>query len=440
MSLPKALGRASVIWTTLATTACGLPTEPREGPPIEIKLDFCSNEIPVWFAYQASADSWTVITPDAAGTYTFLATDQTAIAFVRQDGSDYRTDVIFTSKSVLEGLSGLACLEESGSKQVNGSVLGLSGAQLGLVGMSFSSVYLTADQTSFTLTQLVDRPLDLIASRVDVTGGEQHANKTVIRRAQSLVSGVTMAPVDFNGEGAIPESKTATVSGVGVSDDAFLVNNFFSQLETSHTLSFVDGISNELVPFAAIPASDLAAGDYHDLFVIAAAPNASVRGVERYFRTLVDEELSLGPMLSDPTITVVSSSPNVSLRTRIAGQVEYSTIITSDFHQQTPFSNIDVSMSVTANYFGATPIEWNLSLPNFAGVPGWQNSWGLRSGNIEWTVTGYFGRPQLIFGAKPNDPETVLFASRSSTVAAAQAFRAAHAVQRPRHFSRRRSE
>ncbi|MGH7678280.1 MAG: hypothetical protein ACRENU_07430 [Gemmatimonadaceae bacterium] len=421
----------------LATSACSLevPTDTGGDNPIPVQIDFCTGDVPVWFAYQHSAGPFSVITPDANGTFSFDATQRTAIVFVRQNGADSRTDIIFTSNLDLDQISGFTCLDEVGPKQVNGSVSGLLSDQLGLVTMSFSSVYLTQAQSSFTLTQLVDRPLDVIASRIDVVGTEQHANRTIVRRSQNPVSGSTMADLDFSSDGFDPSQHTATVSGFST-EPGFLMNNFFSQLGTSHTLSYVEPVFEGVNPFVAIPSAQTAAGDYHDLFAIANAQNGGIRGVERYFRTAGNQTLVLGPALAEPLVSVTSSTGNVQLRVQLVGQQAYSTMVTADFHQQTNFASTDVSLSVTASYFGGTPFEWDLPMPNFAGLPGYQNSWALKVGNIDWTIAGYFGRPQLVFGGAPNEGETVQFASRSSTVAASQVYRTAREVPRPRHFRR----
>jgi hypothetical protein len=413
--------RAAWLLAALAAVGCGIDvTDPGAENPMEIKLDFCSNETPVWFAYQQSGGAWTSVTPDAAGTFTFNATNRTAIAFVRQNGADYKTDVVFTTNLDLDKLSGLACVEESGAKSINGSVSGVSGSQLALVSMSFASAYLTSNQTTFTLTQLVDRPLDLIASRIDVSLTEQHANKTVIRRAQSQVNGSTMPVINFDAEGVVPTTATATLSGVGDPESGLLMNNFFSNLETSHTLTAVDPISDGPTPFAAIPASAQSAGDYHDLFIVAASADGGARGYEQFFASPANQGLNLGPPLAEPLVTVITSTPNVLLRVLLAGQVEYSTVIMSDFHQETSFANVDVSMFVTASYFGGTPSTWDLPIPSFSGVSGYQDSWALKAGNIEYTITALYGRPQLLLGAKPEPPEFVQFASRTSSMAASQ--------------------
>ena len=441
MKLKMATRRAWIGVVALFAAGCSLEggvTDPGAENPIEVTLDFCSNDIPVWFAHQSSNGPWEVITPNAAGTYTFTATNRAAVAFVHQDGADYKTDMIFTSNLDLQALSGLTCVEEGGAKQVNGNVSGLIGSELALVGMSFSSVYLTAVQTAFTLTQLVDRPVDLIASRIDVNGAQQHANKTVIRRNQTPASGSTMASINFDAEGVVPGFEAVNLNGVGSGDAAFLYNNFFSSLETSHTLSFVDGVSNGFMPFVALPASQLVAGDYHDLFVVAAQANGRSRGIERFYRNPSSLALTLGPPLAEPQVILVTTNPRPRLRVLLAGQIDYSTMITTDFSQQSTFSTIDLSMSVTASYFGGTPIEWSIQVPSLTGITGWQDAWELKSGNISWTVTGYFGRPQLLFGAKPDTLETVVFASASSSLAAAQAHRVGRATPLPRYFPRLR--
>jgi hypothetical protein len=393
-------------------------------PPIQIMLDFCSDETPIWFAHRNQTGVWTVVDPDPQGTFEFIADPQVGVAFVRQDGASYRTEVIFTTNRDLEALSGTECLEETGTKEVNGTVAGLTGSQLSQVGMAVSTAYLTSDQTSFTLLNVPNRPVDFVASRIDVVDAIQHANKVILRRTSNPISGSTLSAANFDTEGFVPTTNSASVNGIGANDFAYLVNNFFSQLGTSHVLSAVDAIDNESVPFVSVPAAQTTTGDYHELFVVSADPNASVRGAERFFRNPINQTIGLGPALAEPFVSEIITTPNVLLRVQVPGQVDYSTVITSEFEQETAFGSIVVSMSVTASYFGGTPLEWNIPMPNFNGLAGWDNSWALKGGAIDWTITAFFGRPALLFGAAPTDGEAVLFASRSNTIGSAQAFRA----------------
>jgi hypothetical protein len=405
------------------TASCNLDKGLPPPVPVEITIDFCENDAPIWFAYQTRNNPWAVGFTSGGATYTFTAEGQTAIAFVRQREGSYRTEVIFTNSLDLEDISGLECVEEIGTKQVNGTTSGITDPEIGLIAMGFSNTYVTEVQNSFSLTQLVDRPLDLVASRIDVTGGEQQANKVVIRRAQNPASGTSLATINFGLEGFQPASNTVGVSGIGANDFAYLVNNFFSQLETSHILSTVDGISDGLFPIVSIPTSQQVAGDYHDVFAIASAPTGSVRGVEQYFTKPANQSIVLGPDLLDPIISIVATEPHLRLRTEIDGQVEYSTVISTEFRQQTQFFTIEFVMTVSASFMGGTPFVWDLPMPNFTGLDEWNDAWALQPGEVEWTVTGYYGRPALLFGAKPDSIETVSFASQSGSTSAAQAFK-----------------
>jgi hypothetical protein len=424
----------------MVLSACSLAVDPPpQGTPIELKLDFCANDTPIWFAIQDVGEPFEVITPDASGTFTFESRGRVTVAYVRQRGNDYRTDILYTTNLALEPLATLTCLEQGGSKQVNGTVNGLTGGQFGNVSMSASSAIVPPGQSAWSLSQLVDRPLDVVASRMDSANGSQHANKTIIRNAQNPANGSTIAALDFNTEGIAPAQSTVNISGVGITDRGSLSNTVVTAMGTSHLITFVDSVVDGPVPVETVT-SALLATDYHKMALLATATGA-VRTTERYFRSLGTQGLVLGPPLIEPSVSLVGATPYVRLRTQVLGQVDYSTMVNTLYHQQTPSQAIDVSMSVTASYFAGTPVEWNLPTPNFDGLPGWQNAWGLKTGAIAWRVTSYFGRPQVVFGAPPNltDGETVFSGSRFANVtvtgASVQAVRAeANGPTRPGHF------
>lgn len=413
--------QAAAVALAFTVSGCNLDVPgPPVGTPIEIKLDFCANDTPIWFVFADGSNAFQVVTPNAAGTFTFMASSRVTVAYVRQRGNDFRTDILFTTNEALVPFNTLTCLEQGGTRQVNGTVTGHSGAQLGLVSLSTSSAFVPADQSAWSLTQLVSRPLDLIASRIDVSNGNQHTNKTIIRRAQNPANGATLAALAFDSEGFAPVQNTVNVSGIGTLDHAVVFNAFFSSLGTSHTVTFADSVADGPTAIETIPADEAMTTEYHKVSAIATSPTGGVRVAERYFRDPGTQGLTVGPSLIDPSVEVIGTTPYVTLRTQIDGQIDYSTMINMAFHQQTPTQAIDVSMSVTASYFSGTPSEWILPMPNFSGLQGWQNAWGLKTGSIGWEVTGYFGRPQLILGAPPNAVagETVNFGRRSSTITA----------------------
>src|SRR5439155_13814801 len=116
-----------------------------------------------WFSYQNQGENWTHVTPDAAGTFRFNASYRVTVAYVHQSGSDYHTQIIGATNREWQDVSNLTCQEETGPKQVNGNVAGLSGSQKAEVSMMFATSYLQPPQTAFTLQNLPDGPLDLVA-------------------------------------------------------------------------------------------------------------------------------------------------------------------------------------------------------------------------------------------------------------------------------------
>jgi hypothetical protein len=99
------------------------------------------------------------------------------------------------------------------------------------------------------------------------------------------------------------------------------------------------------------------------------------------------------------------------------GTNEYLGAVNFLLHQQfQQISVTDVSVTVTAAYYTSSSTEWDLTLPDFTGVDGWQNAWGLQDGTqFTWRSTVYRGRAALLFGAAPDENEAILFAGRSSS-------------------------
>jgi len=404
--------RVVVAALLLAPVACEpTPTEPEV--PVDLVLDFCANEIPVWFAYRNTGGDWTVLAPDADGTFRFTATNDVALAFVRQNAGDVTTEIVYAANWELERISGLACLEESGTKTVYGTIAGAPSGTLAHVTMNFSSTpSLDWTQPSFALSQLATRPLDLVATRTTTFQSSELADRVIIRRSQTYVSGGTMPTLDFTGNEAFdPASFAVTTSGVLSGDFGYIENRFFSQLETSHPLSYVSNIANGNVGLRAVPASQLATGDYHDLYGIAITADGSTRGMEVWFLAPANRALFLGPPLVTPSVTAVSTTPYLRLRAQLARQLDYDRALVVTWLQQSQLTARRVAITVTAGYDESG--QWDATIPDLAAVPGWQNDWGLAGASMpEWSIFAYGGRADLLFGARPVDFEFLRFAGR----------------------------
>ena len=408
--------------------ACDLSSSTEVQNPIDIALDFCDNDIPVWFAYQNENQSTaTRVLPDGDGTFRFTATNRTSIALVFENGGDARTEMYHATNEELASVSEFGCLEEFGAKIVNGTLAGVGPGQAGVVSLGFSTVTRQAGNTSYTLTNLPDRPLDLVASRQNLTGGARIADRVVIRRTQSIASGGNVPAIDFTNAGDLvqPATANATISGILSGEFAFVQNNFFSQLETSHPLSYAEGLINGTIAFASVPQASLAQGDYHDLVLLSVnATIGSVRGAENFFRAAAPQTLALGPVLNDPTITDMSGGGSVRLRMQLPTQLAYDDAVSVEYRQQLATSAVTVVQVATAGYFGGSPGAWVLDTPDLTGAPGWEEQWELAAGTaINWTVTGFSGRAELLLGAQADDGEFARYAIRHSDPGAAAANR-----------------
>lgn len=415
----------------LLATGCDLTVGPGAFAPRDLALDFCSNETPVWFTYQNQGGDWVRVTPDAAGTFRFTASYRVVLVYVRQSGSDYHTEIIGATSPELAQISGTTCLEENGTKQVNGSVTGISGSQRAQVSMMFASPYLQLPQTSFTLQNLPDRSLDLVASRVTFTGTTtQASDPIIIRRNQNFVTGETMPVLDFaSAEAVTPTTNTVTVAGIEAGETAGLGNDFFSAQGTPHVLFFATLSANGNVSVPSVPASQTVAGEYNDMFMFGSVADGRFRGAETFFRTPSDKTFGLAAQITAvPTFTAVSTTPYLRHRVQMAITPDYQSAVSFFLHQQfQQISVTDITLTVTQRYYTSSTAEWNLTIPDLSAVEGWLNAWGLQDGTpFTWRATIYRGRAALLFGAAPEEDEAILFAGRSSSPAppALQALRA----------------
>jgi hypothetical protein len=407
----------------LSTLSCDLSTGPEQQPPIDLALDFCSHETPVFFAYQNFGGEWVRVTHDGDGTFRFTANFRTVVVYVLQSGSDYTTHIIGALNTELEQLSGATCLEENGTKQLNGTVAGIAGTQRALVSMMFASTYLQSPQTSFTLTNLPDRALDLVASRVNFAGTtSQSSDRIIVRKNVSQGTGTTMPVLDFaSAEAVSPTMKTVGVAGVAGGEQAALYSNFFSGRGTSHLLFFSQVSASGDFSVPSIPTSLTADDDYHDMFLVAnSSDGSSFRGVETYFRTSAEKTLTLGSaQTATPSFLTASTTPYLRHRVRMSMGSDYVAAINILLRQQfQQISVTEVSLTVTLFYFNIIG-PWDFTFPDLSGVAGWQNAWGLQSGTpVNWTITTYSGRPSLVLGARAEENEAILFAGRSSSLPA----------------------
>ena len=406
----------------------------------DLVLDFCSgSDTPVFIALQNEGQNWTRITPDANGTINLRASNKVGLAFVYQTGaSSYFTDVLYTTRDELGPLANSVCPEQTGTKILNGSVASVSGSATGEVTMSDAYALVTPPPSTFTLAGVASGPQDLVASRSDFVLGVFAPNRVIVRRSLNLTNGATIPALDFAANEALaPTPSNVTISGFSTNDNTTVQVDFSTATTPFHPLFQRSGVPSSTQTIYGIPSTLTQSGDVHILTIRALSSTGnSYRVSEQYYRDPSDKLVALGAALSAPAVTTISSTPNVRLSTSLPSQVDYGSFANVT-HSQT---GRVVSVTGTAAYFGGTPTNWLLDVPDLSGVSGFSSTnFGLQPGAGSTTYAeAYSGTLATFFGAFV-DGGALKFAGRISGVGLAEmtTVGAEGAVRAPRrsHFS-----
>ena len=427
--------QTAVALLSAAVVACGESTAPLPQDLTDVLLDFCASETPVFFGIQNDGGQWERVVPDAQGTFSFQAAERFTLAIVHQDGTNFSSEYIFAAPSDLQPLNGVSCIEREGAKVLNGTVANVPAGSAAMITMANSFTYPVAPTTSWQLTSLPTGTLDLIAHRELVGATTVTPDRVIIRRAQDLVNNATAAVLDFSSNEA---QNTAThsfsASGLSTADETVFQLTFSTPTTRRHSLSTPVSFTSGAQTLHGIPAGLTQAGDFHELEVFADR-GTSYRGEVHYYRSPVTRSVGLGAVLTNPTLTTVSSSP-LRLRTQLPSQFEYGSFI-SVAHVQ---SGREVFLTVTNSYYGGTPITWDVTIPDLTGVAGFPTNARLQSGaGTDWFVDAYGGNAGAApFLGAPTDGAILHYAGRSFFSAASQQSQQARTPDRRSPITRRR--
>ena len=99
----------------------------------------------------------------------------------------------------------------------------------------------------------------------------------------------------------------------------------------------------------------------------------------------MDRTLSLGPALATPTITVAGTTPTAQLALAMDVQPEYDNYLLVNYNQSGPGRSVTIG-ATGAWLSGAA--AWDLTIPDFSTVAGFQTTWGLQAGTTtDWIAS-----------------------------------------------------
>ncbi len=388
---------------------------------VDLALDFCAGEAPIFFAVLNEGDSWRRVSPGAGNTFAFPAGEKVGIAMTFASGTDVVTDVNYVTRAEIEPFSGVACTEVVGSKTLEGTLAGLGANDEVVISMSGYELAGQPPSNTFALLQIPDGPQDLVAHRV--SGGVPNA--IIVRRALNLIHGATITPtLDFNNANAVA-THTGTFIGLDPAEDNYFDIFFNTASGTTHTLDRAPPFVSSSQTLFGVPASLTQAGDAHLIVLNAdAADGSHYRSVQHAYRNPGDKTFTLGGLLNDPVIASAGTSPYQRLRATLVSQAEYGDFASAFFGQGTT-STRGFFVTETAGFRDGTPASWDLEIPDLTPAGGFPASAALQAGQpTVWFAEAYSGFFEDLFAGGPPDGFSLQFAGRTSVVSTVQMSRA----------------
>ena len=449
------------------TTTLALTVSAATGGSGNTSFEFCTvDQTPIWFAIQDGASgTWTKVTPSASGTkFQFNITQPKAgVAYVRNTTSagvstasrslagrlsaslkqelllrnratrtnayaarslanGYNLTIVYGTQAELNGQGTQICLPGTG-KTVNGTVAGVNaaGGQSATVSLGPSIADASATGT-FQLTDVPDGALDLVAARstTNTTTFSTSVDKLIIRRGVNAGNNSTLPVLDFGSAEAFdPVQGNLTIGNIGT-DLAIVLTSYFTAGGSGAAGATVGG---SFIPGAGpfkyygVPASKQAAGDLHLALAIAFPGLTSTdqaRVAALYFKDPTDRTVTLGAALGAQTISAAATAPYVRFRATGPIPAEYGKLLELEFSQGTAART--VSIAATEGYL-AGAATYDITVPDFSGVAGWDNNWGPKTGSqTEWQVFTYGFTGIGLGSINPVDGATFKGAFRSGTI------------------------
>ncbi len=104
------------------------------------------------------------------------------------------------------------------------------------------------------------------------------------------------------------------------------------------------------------------------------------------FQDPSNKTVTLGARMNDPTISAAATAPYARLRTQAVRQSDYTDFWSTNY-TQLGGSPRSAAITMSQAYIGNAG-TFDVTIPDFSGVGGWQNTWGLLSGvSTTWNVS-----------------------------------------------------
>jgi hypothetical protein len=263
------------------------------------------------------------------------------------------------------------------------------------VGSAFSQTSPTQGNPNFTIFGVPDGLRDLVATRSSFNPANVSnpltLSKIFLKRGINPPNLSSVGTVDFNGSDAFdPATTPLTINGIAAGEQVAASNTFITNTQSFGSLGAISLATGSTLTLNIVPSSKTAAGDVQAISVNAATISGSlatqIRSVTAVFRDPANASVTLGSVLNIPTISTLATAPYARLRAQVTRQSDYQDSWIANFSQFATASRRTVNITMSVGYLGAGS-SLDLSVPDFTGVGGWQNTWGPIAGNLtSWNV------------------------------------------------------
>jgi hypothetical protein len=330
----------------------------------DMQLDYCAGLAPTFFAYQNEGEAWKTATADANGTLSFRVSPKFKIASI--DPASVGLTVLFTTVDDVAALNGTSCHEPATFKILGGTTANVPAGSRAGIAMWPASIVIGSSQYQF---EVAATPQDLVAHREVFSSPNRTPNRVIVRR-QLNVTG-TIPVLDFGApEAQALDTRVGTIVGLTAGGLNAMGTDFITSQGTRASIAYEDRFTTASRTIHTVPGGLTIPGDMHLLFVAGGNDTFNdVRVVHAYFRTTIDQTITLGPNVGSPTVTVAATAPYTQLRMVLPRQSEYPRFVSILFSQLVnQFEARLWRLQATESYADGT--DWDLTMPDLSEVTG----------------------------------------------------------------------
>jgi len=367
------------------------PQQNTESPSQKnVELHFCLSDYPVWVAAQRSGADWARVLPDADRVFRIALGSAGGVTIVWGDPS---TVVLYASASEINEAFKSCQDPQTVGKTVSGTVAGVPASDVTYVALGPADGVPAIGDSLFVVQNVPDGPRDLFAAHGTVAGSALAFSEFILRRGVNVAANGVVPRLDFHSSEAF-KATTASLT----------LTNFASSPSLSVDLITATGVEEPLYFGAAgaqqtvvgLPTSRLTAGDLHRIGVTEPLPQGTSPGGSRfidvYTAELTNRTVTLGAQLTQPTMSILSSSPYQRWRVLLPVQAEYTQYADMEFDDANGRS---IFVLVTRG-FGSPGTAWDLTMPDLKNTS-YDVTWGLQPGGTPTWIIGAFGGGGTVF-------------------------------------------